>query len=478
MGRTFGGSQVPRLGLWSYQYRSLFDFLTMALPAVVLLMAAFACRAEAGCPSGDRACAAYFRSINLDPSMFAAGKVWRDQVCCFSDPSKYFECEYCNGVFTSETRQCPAGQLFNWGAKQPWERTCVPVNKCSRKECPNWMLYSKPIVPKQPTVTEVVTSGTHGCIDCVIGKCHQCLCQEALKTSTNGVANVVDPNNKAGNQYLVCEGTRITCHPCPKGLVWDCVRGVCATTGSCPPIPTACRCDCGMKTKLNKMLTTETTSTQTTITTTGITVTATTSTTPAPVAYIKEYTTKTTVVCTETSIAPGGQVQVPCGQLPSSTTSLKHAVPKTETKTVVTPSRNVTVTTVRDPCKTEAKTSTESSCVGSCPATTTTVSVSPSTDKWVGPINRDSSPVTTTPIVPSDMTKKQCICEAALKRSGATSVFVCDPYAADRFLVCQLDQWAIVSEPCAFGTAWDDFIGRCTAESKCRPIPAHCSALQ
>merc|ERR1712168_1254547 len=464
MGRTFGGSQVPRLGLWSYQYCCIFDFLTMALPAVVLLMAAFACRAEAGCPSGDRACAAYFRSVNLDPSMFAAGKVWRDQVCCFSDPSKYFECEYCNGVFSSETRECPAGQLFNWGAEQPWERTCVPANKCSRKECPNWTLV-KPIVPKQPTVTKVVTSGTHGCIDCAIGKCHRCLCREALKTSNNGVANVVEPNNKARNQYLVCEGARITCHPCPKGLVWDCARGVCATTGSCPPIPTACHCDCGMKIKLNKVLTTETTSTQTTITTTGITVTATTSTTPAPVAYIKEYTTKTTVVCTKTSIASGGQVEVPCGQLPSSTTSLKNGIPKTETKTVVTPSSNVTVTTTRDPCS-ETQTSTSSTCVGSCPATTTTVSVRPSfaDGKWDSPVfipSKWDSPV---------MTKQQCVCMMALKFSGASSAYACDPYTADRFLVCQADG-VVVSEPCATGTAWNYVEQTCSTMPKCRPVP-------
>ena len=83
--------------------------------------------------------------------MFPAGKMWQDKVCCFGDPSKFFECKYFNGVFSSETRQCPDGQLFDWGAKQPWERICVPANECNRKECPNWMLYAKPIVPKQPS---------------------------------------------------------------------------------------------------------------------------------------------------------------------------------------------------------------------------------------------------------------------------------------------------------------------------------------
>jgi len=90
----------------------------------------------------------------------------------------------------------------------------------------------------------LVSSGTHGCIDCVIGECHKCLCNAALKWGNKGVAYVVDPNNKARNQYLVCEGTRITCHPCPKGLVFDCRRGVCATTGECPSIPAKCFSSC------------------------------------------------------------------------------------------------------------------------------------------------------------------------------------------------------------------------------------------
>merc|ERR1719228_1318721 len=407
----------------------------------------------------------------MDFSRFPAGKIWQGKACCPHDPAKYFVCKFCDGVFSGEVRQCPAGELFNFGAKQPWEQTCLPAKDCHRKECPNWAKYVKPQpvpVPTQPI--PISTAGTHGCIDCVIGKCHHCLCQEALKRSTTGVATIVDPNNKARNQYLVCEGSRITCHPCPKGLVFDCIKGVCATSGSCPPIPEKCQCDCGMKTKLNKIVTTETTSTLTTVTTTGVTVTSTTtsftpmgfpSATPTPTVYVKEYTTKTTVVCTKTSVASGGQIQVPCGQLPpSSSTSLKHGIPKTETKTVKTPSSNVTVTTTRDPCG-ETKTSTSSACVGSCPAMTTTVTVSP--------INRDDTPVL-------GMTKRQCICKMALKFSGATSAYACDPYAANRFLVCQRDG-VVASEPCAAGTSWNYVKDGCCVERKCRPIPAVCAGL-
>merc|ERR1719233_1467250 len=241
------------------------------------------------------------------------------------------------------------------------------------------------------------------------------------------------------------------------------------------------------------------TSTLTTVTTTGVTVTSTTtsftpmgspSAAPTAAAYVKEYSTKTTVVCTKTSVASGGQIQAPCGQLPpSATTSLNHGIPKTETKTVRTPSSNVTVMTTRDPCSetktvrtpssnvtvtttrdpcSETKTSTTSACVGSCPAMTTTVSVTP-TNKWVGPINKDDTQV-------FGMTKQQCICKMALKFSGANSAYACDPYAPNRFLVCQRDG-VVQSEPCAAGTSWNYVLDRCCVERKCRPIPAVCAGL-
>jgi len=110
-------------------------------------------------------------------------------------------------------------------------------------------VYRKdPFIGKEPSPVgkdlSPVSSGTHGCIDCVIGECHRCLCDAALKWSNKGVAYVVDPNNKARNQYLVCEGARIACHPRPKGLVFDCRRGVCATAGECPQISAKCYSSC------------------------------------------------------------------------------------------------------------------------------------------------------------------------------------------------------------------------------------------
>merc|ERR1712142_1200930 len=114
------------------------------------------------------------------------------------------------------------------------------ASECQMKKCPDW-IQKMASMKSSTEVVDRITHGSHGCIDCVIGECHQCLCRDALKWSFNGVATVVDPNNKAGNQYLVCEGSRITCHACPKGLVWNCRLGVCARTSECPPTPAKCQ---------------------------------------------------------------------------------------------------------------------------------------------------------------------------------------------------------------------------------------------
>merc|ERR1712142_1084223 len=161
--------------------QSLFTLKTMNLVVVVAFVAVFASQSEAWVQP-NQVCAAYFKAIGIDRTKFPSGKLWEDKVCV-QDPSFYVSCK-----------------LFNR-----------------------------------------ITHGSHSCIDCVIGECHQCLCRDALKWSFNSVATVVDPNNKAGNQYLVCEGTRITCHACPKGLVWNCRLGVCARTAECPPTPAKCQ---------------------------------------------------------------------------------------------------------------------------------------------------------------------------------------------------------------------------------------------
>jgi len=208
--------------------------------AVIALVAVFASQSGALFQTTE-ICTAYFKAIGVvtDPSTLPAGQMWEDKVCV-QDPSFYLSCKLSNGVISGELQQCPPGKLFDQYAMKPWDKICVPASECSMKKCPDWIQKMASMKSSTEVVTRI-THGSHGCIDCVIGECHQCLCRDALKWSFNGVATVVDPNNKAGNQYLVCEGSRITCHACPKGLVWNCRLGVCARTSECPPTPAKCQ---------------------------------------------------------------------------------------------------------------------------------------------------------------------------------------------------------------------------------------------
>merc|ERR1712142_422494 len=222
----------------------------------------------------------------------------------------------------------------------------------------------------------VSTSGTHGCIDCVIGPCHQCLCREALKKFSSGVANVLDIFNKAKNQYLVCEGNRITCHPCPKGLVWNCQKQVCDVVSDCPPIPADCNCDCGISDKIKKSSIVSTFTTTTVMTTAN----SETSTTvayhsihaplPAPVTSDTRFSTNTVEECFQMS--NGGMVSIPCGRVDPVLSKLGVS---SRTTGVGFPgsSRNATTTKTTTPCS-ESTTITESASAtsSSCPAMTTT----------------------------------------------------------------------------------------------------------
>jgi len=208
--------------------------------AVFAFIAVFALQSEALIQTTE-ICTAYFKAIGVvtDLSTLPVGQMWEDKVCV-QDPSFYLSCKLFNGVISGELQQCPPGKLFDQYAMKPWDKTCVPASECQQKKCPDW-IQKMAFMKSSTEVVNRITHGSHGCIDCVIGECHQCLCRDALKWSFNSVATVVDPNNKAGNQYLVCEGTRITCHACPKGLVWNCRLGVCAHTSECPPSPAKCQ---------------------------------------------------------------------------------------------------------------------------------------------------------------------------------------------------------------------------------------------
>jgi len=208
--------------------------------AVFAFIAVFALQSEALIQTTE-ICTAYFKAIGVvtDLSTLPVGQMWEDKVCV-QDPSFYLSCKLFNGVISGELQQCPPGKLFDQYAMKPWDKTCVPASECQQKKCPDW-IQKMAFMKSSTEVVTRITHGSHGCIDCVIGECHQCLCRDALKWSFNSVATVVDPNNKAGNQYLVCEGSRITCHACPKGLVWNCRLGVCARTSECPPAPVKCQ---------------------------------------------------------------------------------------------------------------------------------------------------------------------------------------------------------------------------------------------
>merc|ERR1712142_763677 len=226
-----------------------FDNLPSRLPlllrmhwiSVIAFVAVFASQSDAMPCWTTEICSAYFKAIGMvtDISKLPVGQSWEDKVC-IQDPSLYLSCKLLNGVISGELQQCPPGTLFDQNAMKPWDKTCVPASECQQKKCPDWILKAASMKSSTEVVNRI-THGSHGCIDCVIGECHQCLCRDALKWSFNSVATVVDPNNQAGNQYLVCEGSRITCHACPKGLVWNCRLGVCARTSECPPALAKCQ---------------------------------------------------------------------------------------------------------------------------------------------------------------------------------------------------------------------------------------------
>merc|ERR1712142_678801 len=217
-----------------------FTCLRMNFIAVFALVAVFVSQSEAWIQTTEL-CTAYFKAIGVvtDPSTLPVGQMWEDKVC-IQDPSFYLSCKLFNGVISGELQQCPPGILFDQCAMKPWDKICVPAGECQMKKCPDW-IQKMASMKSSTEVVNRITHGSHGCIDCVIGECHQCLCRDALKWSFNGVATVVDPNNKAGNQYLVCEGSRITYHARPKGLVWNCRLRVCSRTAECAPTPAKCQ---------------------------------------------------------------------------------------------------------------------------------------------------------------------------------------------------------------------------------------------
>jgi len=303
-----------------------------------------------------RVCQAYYSVIDADSS-----DVRVDMVCCSSNTLKYYVCGFANGTVSGATQKCPDGQVFN--PKTPEVQACVPASELKETTCENWIAAAEEKAAAA-AMRKFSTEGTHGCIDCDIGPCHECLCEVAAKGSHSGVASIVDPMNNRRDQYLVCEGSRITCHPCPKGLVWDCNKQVCNHQGFCSQdIPDKCKCVCGIRNKYKKIITTETVDTITTVTTTAVTVTK------DGYSYIKKFITTTTSVCKSTSSSFAGKVDVGCeSKPPMSKTTVKRDT-RSDSRTVASPKSVVRTTKTYDPCLPNAApvVSVTKSCEGTCP---------------------------------------------------------------------------------------------------------------
>lgn len=368
----------------------------MAHFIILLLVAVFAHRLEAHEDAPLAVCQAYYAINGI-----AVEGAREDLICCCTIRRNYFVCGISNGTITGELQSCPEGTVFNKAT--PEVEACVPASTRQNMTCENWIGIAEERSAAAADLRRgFSTEGTHGCIDCVIGDCHKCLCQVASGKTTSGVATIVDPNNSRKNQYLVCQGNRITCHPCPKGLVWDCQRQICAYQGFCSKaVPAQCKSACGVRqpapttpkpttpkpttpeptaTKpvvvvnemYKKIATTKSVNTLATVTTVAVTVTK------DGVTYIKKFVTTTTSVCESTSSKSAGKISVPSGSaVPSLKETEKCKSTKSDSKTVVSPKAVIKVTTVTDSCDPKplppivAK-----SCEGSCPAVAT-ISVSP-----------------------------------------------------------------------------------------------------
>jgi len=334
----------------------------------------------------------------------------------------------------------------------------------------------------------VSTSGTHGCIDCVIGKCHHCLCREALKRSPNGVANVIDPFNKAKNQYLVCEGSRITCHPCPKGLVWNCRNQVCDKTSDCPDIPEKCWCDCGRSRGVTKTMETVSAATVTTVTTTSNSKTATTTSfspvnVPIPLPHtsnvVRKYVTETIANCFKPF--NGQKMSVPCEQVDMMLERASVSVRADKGSSFPGSASNTTTIRTISPCSGVITTTTSAVAGnGACSSMTTTISVDPCRS---GAARRESTmpdededvlPPVFSPI-PNVSAFQRCLCEEAMKTCSRPSRSICGPKAdnTNMYLTCFRDG-RVVPQFCPVGTTWDYMAESCSVVGNCQPIPVAC----
>jgi len=314
----------------------------------------------------------------------------------------------------------------------------------------------------------VSTSGTHGCIDCVIGPCHQCLCREALKRCSTGVANVLDVFNKAKNQYLVCEGSRITCHPCPKGLVWNCQNQVCDVTSDCPPIPKECSCECGLSKKTSQSYI------MSTFTTTSVTTTANTDTSttvsyqpihaplPSPGSSNKYTKYDSDAVAECFKMSGGHKMSVPCDKVEQMFAKASVSI-LADSESYPGSTRNSTTVKTTSPCSGVTTTTTSACEAGSaCPAMKTTIAVSPCKSGMKMDTDREATEVLNLDL----MAFRRCLCDEAMKTCSRPSRSICYPKCEGKYLTCYRDG-RVTAQMCPPGTWWNEDMEACSAVKKC-----------
>jgi len=91
--------------------------------------------------------------------------------------------------------------------------------------------------------------------------------------------------------------------------------------------------------------------------------------------------------------------------------------------------------------------------------------------------NKGVAYVVVTSVSTAGLTQRQCACRMAIKASGLSSAYACDPYLQQNYLVCQ-DDGTFESKTCPVGKAWSYVEKTCSEKKRrCRPLPAICSAM-
>jgi len=288
----------------------------------------------------------------------------------------------------------------------------------------------------------------HGCINCTIDECLRCACREALKTSASepGHTYVNDPKRKQNDRYLQCLGFSVVCHPCPRGLVWDCQHQTCAKTGHCPDIPEACYRSCHRPLSI-------TTVTTTTVTKTNVT---------TVIESIR------TVTNTTSSTGKTGIISVEMKKSAANFTKRIIALPTTVAVSVTSVAvkgynvDGVVTTTFTEACNDTSKRVCTRWSIEATPTST------PTAPPTLPPTNQHGCIDCT---IDACM---RCACREEQRSSGSDHAHSKDPRNEKRFLQCK--GASVICQPCPKGLVWDCESNSCAAKGSCPEIPKACWA--